>query len=91
MSCNSIENIDYIPGPITNIVIPSEILSITFNVLIMLDNTLEGNEAFYLRINSSLLRDNVTTGSLNTASVLILDDDREYFIAINFAVLVYIP
>jgi len=80
MSCNFIENIDYISGPYTNITIPSETFSITFNVLIMHDVILEGNEVFYLSINSSLLRDNVTTGILNTASVVILDDDRKYFI-----------
>jgi len=80
MHFNCIENTDYIPGPYTNITIPSETLSIAFNVLIEPDILLEGNEVFYLRINSSLLRDNVTTGSLNTASVIILDDDRKFFL-----------
>ena len=77
---------DYISGPYINIRIPSEMLIITFNVSIMLDDLLEGNEAFYLRINSSLLRDNVTTGSLNTTSVIILDDDRKYFNINSFSI-----
>jgi len=85
--CNSIENIDYIPGPYTNITIPSETLSITFNVLIMLDVIFEENEVFYLLINSSLLGDNVTAGSLSTASVVILDDDRKCsYIIYSFSV-----
>ena len=87
ISCISIENMDYISGPYTNIIIPSETLYITFNVSIMLDDILEGNEAFYLKINSSLLRDNVTTGSFNTTSVIILDDDCKYLnIISNFSV-----
>ena len=87
VSCNSIENIDYIPGPYTNITIPSETLSITFNVPIMLDVIFEENEVFYLMINSSLLCDNVTTGSFSTASVIILDDDRKCsYIIYSFSV-----
>jgi len=77
---NSIGNVDYIPGPYTNIIILPEMLSIEFNVSIIIDDILEGNKAFYLRINSSsILHDNVTTGELDTASVMILDDDRKYF------------
>jgi len=84
IALNFTANFDYNPGPY-NIVIPSEILSVTFNVSILADDVLEGDETFYLRINSSSLRDNVTTGDLNTTLIVIVDDDRKYFDAIyNF-------
>ena len=75
---NSIENIDYDSGPF-DIVIPSEVVNLTFNISIFTDNILEGDEAFYLRIDSSSLPDNVTVGKWNTTTVVILDDDCKYF------------
>ena len=70
---------DYNSGPF-NIVIPSEVVNVTFNISIITDNILEGDEVFYLRIGSSSLPNNVTVGRLNTTTIVILDDDRKYFI-----------
>ena len=50
----------------------------TFDVSIVTDDLLEGDEIFLLVIDSSSLHDAVTTGDQETITVLILDDDREW-------------
>ncbi|XP_065910088.1 uncharacterized protein [Dysidea avara] len=71
---NATGDFDYISGSY-NIIIPPEVVNVTFNISIITDNILEGDELFYLKIDSSSLPDNVTAGSLNTTSVMIVDDD----------------
>ena len=80
---------DYISGSYS-IIIPPEVVNVTFNISIITDNILEGDELFYLKIDSSSLPDNVTAGSLNTTSVMIVDDDRKYFNIINSFSIKYI-
>ena len=50
----------------------------TFDISIVTDDLLEGDEIFHLVIDSSSLPDAVTTGDQETNTVLILDDDREW-------------
>jgi len=69
---------DYNSGPF-NIAIPSKIVNVTLNISIITDDILEGDEVFYLRIDSSSLPNNVTVGKLNITTIVILDDDRKYF------------
>jgi len=84
-----IEDSDYISGPF-DIVIPSEVVNVTFNISIITDNILEGDEVFYLRIDLSSLSDSVTVGRLNATTIVILDDDGKLELQL-LLVLLYIP
>ena len=48
-----------------------------FDISITTDNLLEGNEIFYLTIDSSSLPNNVIIGDIGITTILILDDDRK--------------
>jgi len=67
-------NSDYNSGPY-NFIIASGLTSITFNVPIIDDNILEGNEIFHLTIDPSSLPEDVSVGSPVLATVTIVDDD----------------
>ena len=53
------------------------VTSATFNVPIVGDNVLEGNESFVLVINDSSLPGHVIRGSSRTVTVNIVDDDSK--------------
>ena len=50
----------------------------TFDIPITTDDLLEGNEMFYVTIDTSSLPNNVIVGDVDIATILILDDDRKY-------------
>ena len=67
---------DYTSGPYTVTFLPGQTTA-TFDVPIIDDNILEGNENFILTIDSSSLPSDVTVGSPGQATVNIVDDDRK--------------
>ena len=50
---------------------------VPFNVTIIDDNVLEGDENFMLTIDSSSLPSSVTVGTPDEATVTIVDNDRK--------------
>ena len=72
--------VDYESGPYT-VIIPAEESSIQFDISIVDDDVLEGNERFNLIINSSSLPNHVTVTTPYQARVIIVDNDGELLIA----------
>ena len=66
----------YNSGPYT-ITFVLGVTAVLFSISITDDSILEGNEAFYLTIDPSSLRDdtNVDVGSVFQATVIIVEDD----------------
>ena len=58
--------------------IPAGAITVPFNISIVDDNILEGNEDFDITIIQSSLPDGVSRGSPGTATVNIADDDSKY-------------
>ena len=67
---------DYTSGPYT-VTFPAGSTTATFNVPIIDDNILEGNEYFILTIDETSLPTDVTRGTPGEATVTIVDDDCE--------------
>ena len=67
-------NDDYTPGPYT-VTFPAGVTSATFDVPIISDNVLEGNENFVLVIDDSSLPSHVIRGSPGKTTVNMVDDD----------------
>ena len=67
---------DYGAGPYNVTFLAGE-TAVTFDVTIISDGTLEGNENFNLFIDQASLPDRVIRGILGLASVTIVDDDGE--------------
>ena len=65
---------DYTSGPYT-VIIPAGRTTATFDVPIIDDNILEGNEDFVLTIDVASLSTGVTHGSPGETTVTIVDDD----------------
>ena len=72
---------DYDSGPYA-VTIPAGVTSVTFNISIYNDDTLEPNEDFMLTIDDSLLPTGVTGGTHGEATVTIMDNDRKHKICI---------
>ena len=70
------ENDDYISGPYT-VTFPAGVTSATFDVPIVGDSVLEGNENFTLVINDSSLPSHIIRGSPRNVAVNIVDDDSK--------------
>ena len=72
-------NVDYNSGPYT-ITFVVGVTVVSFSISITDDSILEGNEAFYLTIDPSSLRDdtNVDVGSVFQATVIIVEDDCKW-------------
>ena len=68
--------VDYYFGPY-NVMIPARVTSVSFNISIIDDNVLEGNENFVLTINPSSLPNDVNVGNPHQAVVIIVDNDGE--------------
>ena len=67
---------DYVSGPYYVTFLASQTI-VVFNVSIIVDDLVEGNENFNLTINSSSLPSSVTVGDPDEATVTIVDDDCE--------------
>ena len=80
---NHVENTDYNSGPYTVIFTPG-VIRYQFDVLIVDDNVIENDEAFRLTINASSLLRGVTVGSVDQATVNILDEDSKILEAIPY-------
>ena len=65
---------DYTSGPYT-VTFPAGQTTATFDVPMIDDDILEGNENFMLTIDETSLPDRVTRGSPGEATVTIVDDD----------------
>ena len=65
---------DYISGPYT-VVIPAEMTSVTYTIMIMDDSTLENNEQFSIAIDPRTLPIQVTTIDPRQVTVTIMDDE----------------
>ena len=74
--------VDYESGPYT-VIIPAEEISIQFDVPIIDDDVLEGNETFILIIKSSLLPNHVTVTTPYIVRVTIVDKDGKLFMYIS--------
>ena len=70
-------NDDYGPGPYT-VRIPAGTTVVPFDIPIVDDNILEGNEDFDIIIVPGSLPDDVSVGNPGRATVNIIDDDRKY-------------
>ena len=68
---------DYTMG-LYNVTFPANVTTRTFDIPICDDMVLEDNESFNISIVSNSSPDNVTSGSLDQATVIIYDNDREY-------------
>ena len=68
--------VDYDSGPFDITFPAGETLAI-FNVSIIDDNIMEGNENFTLSINSSSLPNGVAIGDPGHTTVIIIDDDDD--------------
>ena len=68
------EGLDYESGPYL-VIIPTEEISVLFDVPINDNNALEGNEIFNLTINTSSLPNRVIATIPYQATVIIVDDD----------------
>ena len=68
---------DYTSGPY-NVTFPAGQTTATFDVPIIDDNILEGNEIFILTIDETSLPISVTRGSPGQATVTIVDDDGKH-------------
>ena len=68
---------DYGPLEQYNITIPAGQTTSSFNVSIIDDDVLEGNEDFNLIILAESLPNNITLGDHNRSTVTIMDDDSK--------------
>ena len=68
---------DYTMG-IYNVTFPANVTLRSIDIQICNDIVLEDNESFGISIISNSLPDNVTSGSLDQATVTIVDNDRKY-------------
>ena len=78
-------NDDYTPGPYT-VTFPAGVTSATFDVPIISDNLLEGNENFVLVINDSSLPSLVIRGSPGAVTVNMVDDDSKLKFKITYKI-----
>ena len=65
---------DYIFQSSRTIVIPAEATDVSFSITVIDDHVLEGNESFYLYINSAV-PDNIIRDMPSQVQVIIVDDD----------------
>ena len=75
-SNNVTGGVDYTAGPY-DVTIAAGETSVSFNVPITDDNTLELDETFTLNVNPSLLPAQVTVGSTGASTVTITNDDSK--------------
>ena len=68
--------IDYSSGPY-NVTFFSGTNSSSFDIAILNDRIIEGNEQFYLTINSATLTDGIVLGNLGAIVITIVDDDSK--------------
>ena len=66
--------VDYIYPNSRTIVVPAEATSVSFNITVIDDHVLEGNESFHLYFSSSL-PDIVVEGIISQVQVIIFNDD----------------
>ena len=74
---NVLGGTDYGPWGPYNITIPAGQTTFSFNVSIIDDDVLEGNEDFNLIILAESLQNNITLGDHNRSTVTIMDDDSK--------------
>ena len=79
---NPIGGDDYTPG-IYNVMIPAGQNMVPFNIGIVDDSILEGNEEFDIVIIGATLPDGVRRGSPPRATVTIVDDDRKLLLSLQ--------
>ena len=80
---------DYVIGP-NEVTFSAGMTEVSFNVRIIGDEILEGDEIFQLRINSNSLPNDVTVNGPSVVNVTIVDNDGKFcksllFIAITFS------
>ena len=68
---------DYHYGPFS-VTIPAGETKASFYVTIYDDNTIERNESFYLYIQSYTSSEHIIIGSINDATISIIDNDCKY-------------
>ena len=68
---------DYNVGPYS-VIIPAGETSGSFEISIIDDQMLENNESFDLNIDINTLPDDVTLGSPDSATMIIINDDSKY-------------
>ena len=73
-----IGNVDYTSGSYT-VIFFAGMTTALLNISIIDDDILENDEIFYLTIYQDSLPTNVSTGSSDQTTVIIVDDDRECF------------
>ena len=76
INCTLTGGDDYGPG-IYTVVIPAGMTMVPFNISIVDDNILEGDEDFDIVIVQPTLPDGVTRGDPGRATVTIVDNDRK--------------
>ena len=78
-------NSDYHPGPY-NITFPAGETTVSFNISIIDDNIVEGNEVFTLSIDNNALPISVVRLAPYSVSVIIENDDSKLInVVINYA------
>ena len=70
---------DYGSGPYEN-TFTAGTTEASFNVSLTDDNIFESNENFMITIDPSSLPNNVTVGGRKRVTVIIMDDDGNYFV-----------
>lgn len=69
---------DYISGPYS-VIFPAGAINSSFDVQIVKDDILERNESFTLGIVNSSLPNRITASNPSQATVIITNDDSEFF------------
>ena len=52
---------------------------VSYDIIILNDNVLEGDETFYVFINPATLPRDVTVGDINQAGITIINDDSKWW------------
>ena len=71
--------VDYFPGPYSVTFVTGTTVS-SLCITIADDSITEGNEQFYLTIDSAIVSDDIVFGNLGAAVVTIVDDDSELIV-----------
>ena len=70
---------DYTMG-LYNVTFPASVIGGVIDIPVCNDIVLEEDELFNISVVSQSLADNVTVGSVNEATVVIVDDDRKFIV-----------
>ena len=69
---------DYTTGPYY-VTISAGLTKVSYDIIVLNDNVLEGNETFYVFINPVTLPRDVTVGDIYQAGITIINDDSKWW------------